>query len=325
MAIQESNDPMVQRFFRNHCVAEVIDFETLVNSLFPLCLKLRPAVWSQYKHALVKHLQILKLDDEAKELKSSKNPVTSADSTENMRNAKPKAKPRCRKVKEADHRKLMSYLTDQEERSLCAALTIAYLTGMRPAEMFNMQLKEEDHSVHITTAKKTDNGKRGIDRTLILNQDDFKLLQNAYHDLLEEKTRVGFDPERAMKRIQNRLYYNVRKVWPRRKIHITLYSYRHQFGSNLKASDMDPITVSAIMGHQSVNSIEVYGNARSSTRTPQVQVNHEARLGVRNTLLRQPDFNYISNKESTRTTSKAHTLRDVSMGSQRAGIRIAIL
>lgn len=56
---------------------------------------------------------------------------------------------------------------------------------------------------------------------------------------------------------------NVRKAASRifkgRKAHYCLYSWRHQFGGELKASNMPAKTVAYMMGHQSTASIEQYG------------------------------------------------------------------
>ncbi|EPG3483471.1 TPA: site-specific integrase, partial [Pseudomonas aeruginosa] len=63
--------------------------------------------------------------------------------------------------------------------------------------------------------------------------------------------------------IRDRLRKECRVLWPRRKQHPTLKSFRHQLGSNLKASGESDEAIAYMMGHQSIESISVYGNRRS--------------------------------------------------------------
>jgi hypothetical protein len=59
--------------------------------------------------------------------------------------------------------------------------------------------------------------------------------------------------------IQDRISGAGRRLWPQRKAVPSLYSWRHQVGSDLKASGLDRKSVAYLMGHQSTESVEVYG------------------------------------------------------------------
>ena len=63
--------------------------------------------------------------------------------------------------------------------------------------------------------------------------------------------------------IRDRLRKECRTLWPRRRQHPTLKSFRHQLGSNLKASGESDESLAYIMGHQSTVSISAYGDRRS--------------------------------------------------------------
>ena len=63
--------------------------------------------------------------------------------------------------------------------------------------------------------------------------------------------------------IRDRLRKECRALWPMRKQHPTLKSFRHQLGSTLKASGESDEAIAYMMGHQSIESISVYGNRRS--------------------------------------------------------------
>jgi hypothetical protein len=56
----------------------------------------------------------------------------------------------------------------------------------------------------------------------------------------------------------------VRKRWPNRDSHITLYSLRHQFSANAKASGFTRLEIAAMMGHAVDDTAVVhYGRKRS--------------------------------------------------------------
>ena len=89
-----------------------------------------------------------------------------------------------------------------------------------------------------------------------------------------------------IKLIQDQLATVTKSVFPRRKSRITMKSYRHQLGSNLKASGWSRQETAAAMGHQSVNSLSCYGNIRNATRAPDFSVSEESVSNVRNTVLK---------------------------------------
>lgn len=93
-----------------------------------------------------------------------------------------------------------------------------------------------------------------------------------------------------MHHIQHRLATATKKLWPNRKHPITLYSYRHLMGGDLKASGNNRDEVAAIMGHQSVDSVDVSGNRQTSQRRPSIQATMPSIEVVRKTTLKNPDF-----------------------------------
>lgn len=71
-----------------------------------------------------------------------------------------------------------------------------------------------------------------------------------------------------MKPIQDRLARHCKALWPARKHHPSLYSWRHQMGTKLKASGLDRRSVAYIMGHQSTDSVNRYGNRSAKAGGP---------------------------------------------------------
>lgn len=97
---------------------------------------------------------------------------------------------------------------------------------------------------------------RGADRTLII--EDPAVLQ-----AVTDAARWMNICPRSNAAIRDRLRKECRALWPRRKQHPTLKSFRHQLGSNLKASGESDDAIAYMLGHQSIESIGVYGDRRS--------------------------------------------------------------
>ena len=129
-----------------------------------------------------------------------------------------------------------------------------YHLGVRPCEMRTITVT--GNSVHIIGGKKSAPLDRGADRTLVIEDPD---VLNA----VAEAARVMRACPRTNTAIRDRLRKECRALWPRRTQHPTLKSFRHQLGSNLKASGESDEAIAYMMGHQSIASISVYGNRRS--------------------------------------------------------------
>jgi len=176
----------------------------------------------------------------------------------------------CKSVKESEHLKLLQAALLKEDEQVVSALTIAYYLGLRPAEMPRIGVLQEDDGgllLHIIGAKQNNAGTRSMNKEIYLN-----LESNAKYALMSSiNTLTGIDTKQvnALKRRVSRLS---KKVFPSRKHPPTLYSYRHQLGSDLKGSKgSDGLKVlnrkqaAAVMGHQSQASISQYGHANNAS------------------------------------------------------------
>lgn len=303
---------LAKRFYRLHLKDNQFSYKNITSSLHALSLKVRPDVWRTYRNALSFHAHYLEHNELADRIKSMFNPTTITADDKRIAGVKevliligmqPKKQNRCQKVTEQDHDKIIKYLLNNPDPAILGAVQLAYLTGMRPAEMLNIKLMPEHNAIFINTAKQTKEGDRGLSRQLTFPQTEYKIIEQAYFDVQSEKLHLDLKgdlckPERAMKRIQNRLAAITKLIFPKRQHRITLYSYRHQMGSNLKASGFDHITVAAIMGHQSVDSVDAYGNARSATRLPTMVVAEKSKAGVRKTDKRTVDETFFKTKKT---------------------------
>lgn len=254
----------------------------------------RPGTWRIRRNALAYAFACEGKHEEAEYIHQMVNPVTAPNADEATRALKPKKQPRTHRVINDEHEQIINYLHDIDDLPVLGAVTIASKIGVRPAEMASMKFDDSRQSIFITGAKKREKADRGIDRRLLLKGDDYQIVKEAWGLLMTEFNRTDALPERAMKRIQNRFYKQVRKIFDDRKSYPSLYSYRHQFGSDLKASGMDRITIAAIMGHASVESVNAYGDRRRGGRKMNIDVSDESLDAVRNIKVTTPPAKSVS-------------------------------
>ena len=183
------------------------------------------------------------------------NPITSEPSRRT--DIKPKQR-RQRSVSNKDEQALLKYLFENKESVVAAAITLVSYLGCRPAELLKLTFSEQQ-TICIPSAKKTEDNKRGLDREIrIDNAELFEILQLS-HKMLQDAPYTN-----PVRYVQRRLDTLTQRLWPKRKVRPSLYSWRHQMGSDLKASNIDINEIAAIMGHLSTESVNVYGNSRSS-------------------------------------------------------------
>lgn len=270
----------LNRFLRNYYDGpeSVTGF---IDALIAASNKLTKATWNHYRSAFIYIYQQTLHPENSQHFKKLSYEVARQ---KLGLTDKPDKQQHCKKVSEVAHQRIVEALQylNKEHSALAAVITIARETGARPAEIASMKFSPEFLSVSITGAKKTEDGSRGLDRAQLFEKDVFDKIKTAHEIWSSYKYALpNHTNEQAMKLLQNQLAVLTKKIWPKRKRRITLKSYRHQLGSNLKASGRDRIEIAAIMGHQSVDSVTAYGNARSSTREPSIRVSHSSLAGVR--------------------------------------------
>lgn len=131
------------------------------------------------------------------------------------------------------------------------ALMLMFMTGARPSELNGINI--DGNIIHISGAKCSHGGLRGADRTLEVEEVISLSICNAlaaFHSQVKsiDAVRVAISDV-------------VREVFPVRK-RPTMYTLRHQFGADLKASGLSRVEVAYIMGHQATDSINRYGDKR---------------------------------------------------------------
>jgi len=251
----------------------------------------RPAYWRRLRCALVTQQREAGFIKAAEVIKATCNPVTAVYTPAELKSQKKKKQKRRKHVEKEEHFQLKAYFENKMDHAVLAAIEIARILGCRPAEMLDLKMLDNDQ-IFIMGAKKTARGTRGLDRTVIVSEHDYNTISSLkliFYDEINFNRHKG-KSERAMHRIQHRLATATKKLWPQRKHQITLYSYRHQMGSDLKGSGLSRKEVAAIMGHQSVDSVNVYGNKRRSSRDLSIKATDDTIASVRKTKQKNPNF-----------------------------------
>lgn len=219
---------------------------------------LRPNTFSTLKSQIVSDQLARGHLEAAAEIRQLVNPVTAPGSTLGC-----KPKPRAiKKVPKEDAELLFKHLRKQGHDDEAAALALAYFLGVRPCEMRTIVVVGNE--VRIIGGKKSAPLHRGADRALII---DIPKILKAIAWAAKRLAKS----ERSNAAIRDRFRLECRTLWPRRKKHPTLKSFRHNFSAAQKAAGVGSETAAYVMGHQSTASQEVYGDPRSGDAS-QIQV-----------------------------------------------------
>ncbi len=142
----------------------------------------------------------------------------------------------------------------------------------------------------VMNAKATNGRGNGLVRTLDLTycSDAALAAVRRMTELGRQWTAEGIFSE-EFRRVSRTLYNAGRQIFRKKKLHIALYTFRHQFISNMKALDLLPEEISAMVGHVSdETAAHTYGKRRSSWSIDRILERprpiHEEVQSVRRTL-----------------------------------------
>lgn len=211
----------------------------------------RPATFRKMRRALVHHQQETGFQNAASRIEQVRRIGHGKANT--------KKRKRCKHINESEHQILLDDAIARDDHIMQAALSVAYLTGIRPVEMPSVRVLEIQKDtgriiLSVSGAKKNERQGRGIDKQVAVDDPDI---------IRAVEIIRGID-EKELAALKRRVSRRSHTLWPRRKNPPTLYSYRHQMGTDLKAnSRVDNEHASAIMGHRAQDSIHVYGHKNS--------------------------------------------------------------
>lgn len=251
-ATQKAYLKLAAHFYANKLGDKMPTLSRITNALMKSAPIYRPAYWRKLRNAISFEQQQQGFVDSAKKINLIENPITKA-------GLKVKAKQKRVKSTNSDDLKVLSNAVKSKcDAELNAALGIVHRLGCRPSELISIKCLSENQ-IYIKGSKKTEKLNRGADRYISVDEKDFQFIKSQVEVLKKaEKDKVG-----VIKRCQSRLDRLTKKIWPRRNHRINFYSFRHQTGSTLKSSGLSRVEIAYIMGHQSTQSVEVYGNRRN--------------------------------------------------------------
>jgi len=222
----------------------------------------RPSYWRRLKNAINFDQQEKGYVETGKAISKLINPITILDQFNNKQ-IKSKQR-RIKKVSPEDLAKITTQLQLKRDPLLESALILATILGCRPAEMPSLKILDNG-LVRVTGAKKRSAGDRGLDRLINLpvkHREKINYALNIFNKEAEKLARQNICSS-IPHILERRLSTITKKIWPRKRHRPTLYSLRHQFGSDLKSSTLSREEISYLMGHLATKSADVYGDPRS--------------------------------------------------------------
>lgn len=155
-------------------------------------------------------------------------------------------------------------------------LHVGMLTGLRPQEHAYAKVLEDDPSVAphryvlwTKNCKNTNGRATGPDRRIVLDGLPVKDIEmiRAHFRALQQLIQV-YQSHRGVTwlgaynivytKVRMTLNRRARALWPRRTHHPTLYSARHQFVADAKASGFTRIEIAAMAGHASAETASLH-------------------------------------------------------------------
>lgn len=160
------------------------------------------------------------------------------------------------------------------------------ITGLRPIEWRQTVYDEAENKLLIKNAKNTNGRSHGDFRSFyfehVAANDKKVILQHLKTAFQLGQTDVVW--KSYYEGCSNLLKYTCKNLWPNRERHPTLYSARHQFSANLKASGCKPEEVATLMGHAvDDTAMTTYGKKVNGTRNVKPKVNSEEIKRVKKT------------------------------------------
>ena len=237
------------------------DWAAFVNGLIARRPTLRASSFRQYRAAVLWALQA-DAPPNADELRARLRDVGSAGRCRDLpqRTSAGKAK----SVRIEDVHRLVVWL--QEHGGTWDDLAARWLfwsvqTGLRPIEWRDamLQANASGYSLVVRNAKHSHGRSYGEHRTVHLQIETSGA--NALKAFLD---RVQGDFEVAYQGCRLALHRATKTLWPRRMQQPSLYTGRHQFAANAKASGLMPEAIAALMGHAVTETHQThYGKRRS--------------------------------------------------------------
>lgn len=231
---------------------EQLDPRQFVAWLDTLRPTLSKSSWRQYKSSVICFLESIPEEAAGQALDYLKEIDTEGCVSKTDKTSGSKLK----KFSWRDFQRLTDHLRNKPgkwHKPLLDWLVCGCLTGLRPQEWVEARIGEVEgeKALVVKNAKSTNGRSHGPTRTLLLSALSTEEIQTLRNHIERVKTWAGMTQfDDFYSGCSLTLYYVSRKLWPRRQKHVTLYSCRHQFSANAKASGFSTAEVAAMMGHR---------------------------------------------------------------------------
>lgn len=232
-----------------------LDYRRLVGWLIGHKVNINDKSWRQYKASVAYFLE--------QEVAQKQDPVAEealqlllVEGSEGCQKTSRKTSAtKLKKFPIRDYKRLTDYLETHASPwsdDLLRWLGAGILTGLRPIEWGQSHLTEAhgEPAMIVQNAKATNNRAHGPTRTLLmggLSEEERALI--AQHMQRASDFREAGEYTRFVQGCANTLARAARRIWPRRDRYPTLYSLRHQFSADAKASGLSMEELAALMGH----------------------------------------------------------------------------
>lgn len=258
------------------------------------------ATWRQYKSAC-----LCSLENELDLLDERDDPTPWIDSIETLKQidsdgtgakSEKTSSKKLKRFSNQDFEKLELYLNSKPHemhKALIKWLKSGIWTGLRPSEWANAEWININGTpaLLVQNAKHSNGRAHGKTRTVIMHRmsKDEQEIVKEHLDLVHRWSSSGnFD--RKYHSCAQKLYLAARKLWPKRSKHITLYSTRHQFVADAKASNLNLSEIAALMGHAvDDTATSHYGKRTAGQQILKVQALAEDVARINNVFKGHPD------------------------------------
>lgn len=130
-------------------------------------------------------------------------------------------------------------------------LQASIATGLRPIEWAQAYFQDPETLV-VRNAKHTNGRGRGPFRSVTIPKDHWLFdATHEHYSNIQDWAAAGGNYRSYYVTCRSTLYRLQKKLWPKRAKLYSLYSGRHQFSANLKATDATTTEVAEAMGHKS--------------------------------------------------------------------------
>jgi integrase len=166
-------------------------------------------------------------------------------------------------------------------------------TGLRPVEWRDAQWIDIKGvpALLVQNAKHSNGRAHGKTRTVVLHRcskEELAVIKRHLDRVLLWDAAGAFS--RMYQSCINKMYLAVRRVWPKRTRHLTLYSTRHQFVADAKASNLSLVEIAALMGHAvDDTATEYYGKRAAGQQILKVQAIAEEVARIKQVFQGHPD------------------------------------